>query len=886
MNVTDADARLAALRSCLDEPAGRYQQLRGVRTFGPYVDAASIRSDEEVLTEPILAAIIERVLGFPSDAYFPQLGKGGIKPDFTPIDLIAHSFVLDAKSSEQDLAPHEPQIRRYITQRSLDYGVLFNLRELRVYRRGASGHDRSLSFQLVPLWKLARGEAMPAGELTAFAAFCERFAHRDMGPAEKIAHIRAQEPWPVRFRRRDPVEVDVEFLTDRLRTLATLLVDDAAAQVARLDAALAFQPARARALGKELEALALDISPGVDLAGLPQSVGDWRAGGGLAERVWRQYLLRVAYLALTRILLYRAWEDVGFVDDYLYDGGFGVAYDRLSENVQRVLQEAFAHGAERYRWLYGADNNYDWFRPRDPALVEILYSLAPVPLGHLDADVLGDLYASYVDEIDRDRLGQFYTPRSVVRFMLDRAGFSGPEGVFRIEGDARLPKRVFDFATGSGGFLVEAARRIVDEGGIGPDDVRGLNEALAATVHGLVGGEISPFPYYLTEVNLLLQVSRLLGRLNLAGHEPPSFALSVLHVDSLLARRPFDQSIEGIDAGQRADRGELVTDERFGLVPLDGEKQEAFRALREEGGFDLVIGNPPYVAEANNKPLFDRLRAIPAWKGTYKGKTDYLYYFLIMAAEKVAPGGRLCVITPAAWMNAGEADFLRERLAGNLRLDELFLFGSHRLFAPLQTQAARGRVPTPTVESAILLATKTVPTSAHRLKVVVLEDEAAAARSLGGDPTARTPERDALLNEMAQRIKGRPGRRNGLSAHRMRQSDLRHGTSWPVKFAGADTPLRVVDHLDHQLRTAAHVERLSVGWKVFSGIETGADAYTRKIDRRLSSAARQALVAEGARIGDPILQLPPGYRDLEPWADHADLVVQAPEGRAILRRAG
>jgi hypothetical protein len=75
------------------------------------------------------------------------------------------------------------------------------------------------------------------------------------------------------------------------------------------------------------------------------------------------------------------------------------------------------------------------------------------------------------------------------------------------------------------------------------------------------------------------------------------------------------------------------------------------------------------------------LRAISAWKGVYRGRTDYSYYFLLLAVEKLAPGGRLCVITPAGWMNAGAADFLREKIASELRLDELFLFGSYRLFA-------------------------------------------------------------------------------------------------------------------------------------------------------------------------------------------------------------
>lgn len=376
------------------------------------------------------------------------------------------------------------------------------------------------------------------------------------------------------------------------------------------------------------------------------------------------------------------------MESYLYDGGFDHWYERLDRNLQEVLRRAFADGRERYGWLYGPDNNYDWYRPRDEALVDVLYALVPVPLGKLDADVLGGLYELYVDDIDRDRLGQFFTPRSVVRFMLDRAGYRGADGVFRLEGDRRAPRKILDFATGSGGFLVEAARRVIDEAGLDADDERDLTDGLAAILRGFHGGEISPFPYYLTEVNLLLQVSRLLGGLRAVGANPVLPALGVVHADTLATRRARDQSIEGIEARSRADRGELERDERFDLVPLDREKREAFERMREDETFDLVVGNPPYVFESNNKVLFDRLRALPAWRELYRGKSDYLYYFLLLAAEKVAPDGRLCVITPAGWMNAGNAEWLRERLAGSLRLDELFLFGSYRLFAP--EHAGRG----------------------------------------------------------------------------------------------------------------------------------------------------------------------------------------------------
>lgn len=865
--VTDAHRDpLEALRQVLDSQVRRYRELRDAGDVRAYLGADPARADEELLTEPMLARILEQVLGFPTDAYFPQLQRGGQKPDFTPIDLIAHPFVLDAKSSSLDLVSHERQIRRYMKERSLSYGVLFNLRELRVYKAGGSGHDLSLSFLLLPLWELARGEALPGVEETAFGSFCELFSYRALSVADKIDSVRTQEPWSVRLDEED-VAVDVEALVERLRRLSRMLADDAGAQVARLDEHLRLNPRRARRLVEELETIALDIAPGTSLGELPGEVAAWRVVAGLPQRAWGQYLLRVAYLSLTRIMLYRAWEDVEFVRSYLYDGGFKNAYERMSHSVREVLKAALAEGGDRYRWLYGPDNNYGWYQPGEAAVVEVIYLLAPIPLGKLDADVLGGLYVTYVDEIDRDRRGQFFTPRPVVRFMLDRAGFSGADGVFRLEGDERRSRRVLDFATGSGGFLVEAARRIIDEGDVDEGDPRAPIEALTAISRGLVGGEISPFPYYLTEVNLLLQVSRLLGRMKVAGIDPPRFVLGPLHVDTLTAKSAPDVSLEGLDPKLRADRAELVRDERFDLVPLDGEKLETFRELRA-GAFDLVVGNPPYVTEASNKPLFERLRAMPAWAEIYRGKADYSYYFLLLAVEKLAPGGRLCVITPAGWMNAGAADFLREKLASEMRLDELFLFGSYKLFA-----AEQGPAPTPTVESAILVATKAEAPPGHTLRVVALEDEEAAGR----------PDRVALLDAMKRRARGKPGREGGIHVHDVPQVELEAKRPWRVKFGSEDVATRATAHLQMLLDDeSAPVEPLGKSWHVFQGIQTGADAYTARIQKRLPADARRRLAAQGARTGDPILELPPGSEQRAPWSDHPEVLARNIEPNAIL----
>jgi N-6 DNA Methylase/Eco57I restriction-modification methylase len=885
MQAARVPAQLTQLAGLLDEQAGRYRELNGGRHLGEYLARARGRDDEELLTEPILAAVVERVLGFPPDAYFPQLGRSGLKPDFTPIDLVAHRFVLDAKSSLQDLGGHERQIRAYIDQRDLDYGVLFNLRELRVYRRGARGHDVQLSFDVGRLWQVAHGEALDIDEVQRFVRFSDLLGHRAMGLEEKIRRVAEAEPWRERAGAGEQLQIDLEFLVSQLRSLSRLLSEDAAAQHERLLADIELNPDHERRLLYELETLAREIEPRVDVTALPATVSGYRDADGIARRAWSQYLMRVSQLTLTRILLYRSWEDAGFVEDCLYDGGFEQVYERLDRNLRRVLDEAFQRGRSRYRWLFGEDNNYDWFRPRDEALADVLYALVPVPLARLGADVLGGLYESYVDELDRDRLGQFYTPRAVVRFMLDRAGFAGPEGIFRMEGDERWERTIFDFATGSGGFLVEAARRVIDDGGLDLGDKRDLNEGLRAIVRGFHGCEISPFPYYLTEVNLLLQVSRLLGRLRAAGEEAGGFTLGVVHTDSLGARQGPDESFSGLDPAQRADAALLASNERYGIVPLDAAKQPRFAQIRADEAFDLVIGNPPYVSETGNKVLFDRLRALPGWRDEYRGKGDYFYYFLLLATEKVAPGGRICIITPASWMNAGNADRLRERIASSLRLDELYLFGSMRLFATEREERdVRVGMTPPTVESAILVATKVPAPKRHRLRVVLLEDEAEAARALTGDQEARTPPRSALLDAMIARAAGRAGRAKGLLVHDVTQTELRSTRPWPVKHATRDVAARVVTHLQGRLDApdSSAIEILGERWAIFRGIETGADAYSARVQRRLSDRTQSELASRGHRKDDPILELPPGTEGEQPWRDHPQALVRAPEPRALL----
>jgi hypothetical protein len=104
-----------------------------------------------------------------------------------------------------------------------------------------------------------------------------------------------------------------------------------------------------------------------------------------------------------------------------------------------------------------------------------------------------------------------------------------------------------------------------------------------------------------------------------------------------------------------------------------------------------------------------------------------------------------------------------------------------------------------------------------------------------------------------------------------------------VKHSPKDAAAQVVAHLQDRLEDASSdVERLAGRWRVVRGIETGADSYSARIQKRLSEPARTRLAAAGARTRDPILELPPGAEQTAPWDDHRDVLARSPEPRALL----
>lgn len=103
-----------------------------------------------------------------------------------------------------------------------------------------------------------------------------------------------------------------------------------------------------------------------------------------------------------------------------------------------------------------------------------------------EINTLSHLYESILKEM-RDAsgdAGEFYTPRPVVKFMVEMV-------------DPKIGETVLDPAAGTGGFLVEAFDHLKKQ-------AKTVEDKKALQSNSIFGGEAKPLPYLLCQMNLLL----------------------------------------------------------------------------------------------------------------------------------------------------------------------------------------------------------------------------------------------------------------------------------------------------------------------------------------------------------------------------------------------
>lgn len=129
-----------------------------------------------------------------------------------------------------------------------------------------------------------------------------------------------------------------------------------------------------------------------------------------------------------------------------------------------------------------------------------------------------------------------------------------------------------------------------------------------------------------------------------------------------LAERSPHHHFMGVDIQRGAIAQARRTFPRFTLKATD------FLLWKPRGGYDLIIGNPPYgiIGDASHYPIFllkDRKEQYKLVSDTWRGKYNIYGAFIEKGIKLLAPGGQLIFVVPASFMVLDDFRDLRQFLA-------------------------------------------------------------------------------------------------------------------------------------------------------------------------------------------------------------------------------
>lgn len=264
---------------------------------------------------------------------------------------------------------------------------------------------------------------------------------------------------------------------------------------------------------------------------------------------------------------------------------------------------------------------------------------------HYDISATVDMRDAPSD--DRKRLGAHYTSRTITQIVIERA--FAPLVAGANSSETLLALRICDPAMGSGAFLLEGCRHLAhavvaswERAGNRPSVCPGEDVATAAlrlvAEHCIYGVDKNPRAAELARWALwLLTASR---------HGP-----GVLLDEHI---RPGD-SLVGRPGGAHWFSGELPR--KWQKHALEWARRRPFhwdtefQTIIEQGGFDIFIGNPPWVSYAGRaaQPLDDDLRAYYTDSyAAFAGYKNLQGLFVSRCAGMLRPGGRLGFVLPSS----------------------------------------------------------------------------------------------------------------------------------------------------------------------------------------------------------------------------------------------
>ncbi|MGD0590117.1 MAG: TaqI-like C-terminal specificity domain-containing protein [Bacteroidota bacterium] len=326
---------------------------------------------------------------------------------------------------------------------------------------------------------------------------------------------------------------------------------------------------------------------------------------------------------------------------------------------------------------------------------------SPYNFDQIPISILGSIYERFLGKVVhatdkrvkveekpevRKAGGVYYTPEYIVRYIVS-------ETVGKLI-DGKTPKEIaemtfVDIACGSGSFLIEVYNQLLEyhiryyvahpekqkEADVFERDgklhltLKKKKEILLNNVYGV------DIDFQATEVTQLSLYLKLLEDVTM--HDAHQFGMfketilpdlrnNIINGNSLIGRDIIE--------------GQLFADvDENKLKPMNFE--DAFPKAMKRGGFDAVLGNPPYVRQellSNLKSYFELRFKV------YQGTADLYAYFIEKGVSLLRSGGLFSYIVANKWMRANYAVSLRKWLTSQ-GIIQLIDFGDLPVFQGVTT---------------------------------------------------------------------------------------------------------------------------------------------------------------------------------------------------------
>lgn len=242
--------------------------------------------------------------------------------------------------------------------------------------------------------------------------------------------------------------------------------------------------------------------------------------------------------------------------------------------------------------------------------------------------------------------------------------------------------KVVDPACGSGAFLVQVFDYLREEG------LR-VNAELARLQGGIV--------------SLLERLDTSILKNNLYGVDLNPEPVEITKLSLWLKTANSGEKLTYLDDNIKCGNS-VVADRAVSSVAFDWAAQ--FPDIMAAGGFDVVVGNPPYVRMEVLKPIKPYLEKHFT---TATDRADLFVYFFELGLRLLKPQGWLGYISSSTFMKTGSGSKLRELLASQATMQRLVDFGDIQVFEGVTTYPV------------IMVLQKGVPPAAHAIPFTVVD---------------------------------------------------------------------------------------------------------------------------------------------------------------------